>query len=435
MQKNKEKLRIFYNSQILPGEANKFHGISASIKKPSKSTTITDMPLELLLDIYEAFDLDDLINVAKSHPHSQIAAEIVFKKKYSIKKFTIKSKQINRAKFKPNYDIPIEFNKLLVTLKMFGHLITKLKINYNYFHEKQSELMNEYISKYVADSLVEIELKSCNDAEFKGFTRPLNNVEIVRLRHGHVKSNITNLSKIFRSVRRLDIRQMFALSPATIEHHYAELQEIKMEFMLAIDSPHLERRLRLNTQLCSLYISGCNWQALRMISEILPNLERIELTFDDKMEAQGGDIHFEKMKVFSMKLMQDLPDSMLRIPIVFGQLEEIVCIEPIGQWFDVIIQNKQLKKITVARFDNEQFQRIAEELSNLEEIHMTDYDIASSGDIDSVVRFIEMAKHLKRATFSNSNADICGTISERLPHDWMFMREKENLIFVHENSN
>lgn len=403
--------------------------------KSNKSTTITDMPLELLLEIYEQFDLDDLTNVAKIHPQSQMAAEMIFKLKNSTGKFTIKSKQINKAKFKPNYDIPVEFNKLLLTLKMFGHLITKLKINYNYFHGKQSEMVNEHLSKYVADSLLEIELKECNDADLKGLTGSFKNIETVRLRHGRLNSNSTNLSEIFNSVRSLDVRQMFALSPATIEHHYPQLHEMKMEFMLPVDSPHLERRLQLNTQLRSLYIFGCNWQALRMISDILPDLERFEFTFDDKMEVQGGDIHFENMKVFQMKLIQDLPESMHRIPIVFGSLEEITSMEmSTDQWFDVIIRNKNLKKITAGRFNDQQLHRIAEDLSNLEEFY-TEYDIESSGDIDAVVRFIKSGKQLKRATFSNSNEDICGAISERLPPDWMFRRDEENLIFVRDNSN
>lgn len=356
----------------------------------------------------------------------------IFKRNFAAENFIIKGKKINDARYKPYYDIPVGFNNMLEALKMFGNLITKLRLDYHYFHEKQCELVNEHISKYAADSLVEIELKNCNGVQLKNLTGPFKNVETVRLRHGNVRTKCINFNEIFPAVCSLDLRQMFSLSPATIEHHFPLLKQLKVEFLFAVSSPHFERRLRLNPQLTSLYVFGADWQRLKMISEVLPDLQRIELTFDDKSDWKGDDIHFEHVRVFSVRMLREFPDSMERIPINFESLEEITCIEPTSKWFDVIIRNKNLTKITAGVLNGEQIRQIAENLPNVKEFH-TKYDVKSMDDVDKIMRFIEVSKNLKTATFSHSNddsnKDIYDFIHGKLTHEWTFRVENDNLIF------
>lgn len=76
------------------------------------------------------------------------------------------------------------------------------------------------------------------------------------------------------------------------------------------------------------------------MSKLLSNLEYLELIrITDEPAFEGEAIHLEGLKIFQTQY-----PNMLTTPIIFGSLEEITCYGPSISCFDMIIQNRNMKK-------------------------------------------------------------------------------------------
>lgn len=397
------------------------------LSSENNSTRLTDFPLELLLDIYEDLDLRNLANVAKTHPYNWNAAEIIFNHKHSIETFDINGTIVFNGELEEKSVNTHEFNSILNSLEMFGHLITKLKLDYSFFDDQQSEIINKHICKYVANTLNRIELIQFTGESLAGL-EPLKNVEIVNLAKGNVSSDGVNFSELFPSVRDLDIACMIRPKYGNFQHHFPHLETIKMEIFIDTDSPEFEQRLRLNPQLRKLWLMHYNWQNLKMISKLLPNLEYLELLFMEvSSDYDDGDIHFENLKFLSIHAYAEYLD---RSPIIVSSLEEIKCMASSDRCYDIIMQNKNLKKIKTVKLDGTQLYQIATELPNLEELLMDNK--LEIDDVAGVVRFLQTCKKLKKFLFWNwthDTFDIIATLHERL-QDWSSFVEGVYLNFV-----
>lgn len=367
--------------------------------------------------------------MAKTHPYNRRAAEFVFNDKFASKFFEINGKTFKRKEFHVGFNYTFEFDAMLNALEMFGHLMTALRLQYDYFTEVQSERINKHVTKYTKDSLIVIEIRSPFDEYLKGLSGPFRRAEIVKLQNGEVKSKTLFFNTIFPAVRDFDLSSMSFVSPESIEHHFEHLEQMSVEYMLPTTNPTLERRLRLNAQLKVLTIFEVNWTNLRMISETVPRLQRLNLLgFNDVSPFQGDDIRFEHMKVWNMKKVCFFPAHIDRIPIVFGHLEEITFDRPVDKWFNVVIQNKKVKRITTGELNDEQLQQLVENLPSLEDIS-TSYVAKTRDAVDRILRFFEMGKRLKKATFSNMNAQVWSEILAKLPVHWNVTEERSHFIF------
>lgn len=139
---------------------------------------------------------------------------------------------------------------------------------------------------------------------------------------------------------------------------------------------------------------------------------------------EGDDIKFEQVTSFDAFLDQN-SGKFERIPIVFGNLEEISCYGSIDEWFDIIIQNKKLKKIISDQFSDGKLQQIAEQISNLEEFWMS----YNRNSYDVIVQFFETGKKLKKVVFCRKTLDI-NEICERLQAKWEMSNESHRLVHI-----
>lgn len=307
--------------------------------KPRK---LSDLPLEILLDIYEDLDASALASVARTHPYNWDAADIVFKNKYALQTFDVNGEKLINA------NETFEFNALLNSLELFGKHITKLKLDYRSFNDEQIQKINQHLVAYSADTLIEIELKGCNDELLKELAGLFGNIEVVRLASGNLNSDDINLNEIFPAMRHLDLIFMNYYTPKTIEHHFPHLTEMRVR------EATCETAFRLNPQLLNLEVLLIDWNSLRLISQILPHLQRftyINAEVDDRFE--GDVIQFEQLNAFISKSyfgLYGFPRELEGGPIVFGNLEEMECdIIAADQWFVEIIQNRNLKKTQIWR--------------------------------------------------------------------------------------
>lgn len=329
----------------------------------------------------------------------------------------------------------LDLDTVLETLQFFGHLITKLKIDYSFFDLNEDEMINKCVNKYLSNSLIQIELDYCSDDTLAGLTGPFSKVETAVLRHGYIRSKNINFQSMFPVVWSLDLMQMGEVRSSTLKYHFQNLQHMTVEpLMLWPGANHyrafnaLQKRLALNPQLRHITFAGCNMQVLKIVSETLPNIERIDALHFSSDDYESGDIHLPNLKVFELRMGWRQP-SLTRIPLVFRSLEEIVCGRPANLWLDIIVQNKNLKKIEYGELNHEQLQRIADELKNLEEF--TSYCEAKTKEsAEILVQFMVKAKKLKKATFKNSSVEIRNEILSRLSPEWTIVTENGESTFI-----
>lgn len=262
--------RIDFHFEISQSDAK-------AVNATNNTTKITDMPLELLLDIYEDLDVNSLTNVAKTHPYNWNAAAIIYRSTFAIEAFDIHGEYVFQDTFSWILDRENkskEFESMLSSLQMFGHLITKLKLNYRHFTDEQQDRVNQYLNDYITDSLVEIELSHFTASDLSHIAAKLKSVKTAKLSNGNVTSHV-NLSEIFAAVRTLDITFMHQVPESCFEYNFPNLEEIMMELSVETASQAFERRVRLNPQLRVIELWNCEWQGLRVMSELLPNLEKV----------------------------------------------------------------------------------------------------------------------------------------------------------------
>lgn len=357
-----------------------------------RSTKITDLPLELLLLIFECLDLNNLASVSKIHPNTLIAAEMLFRNKYHEKVY--------------NIDKKADFH----IFKAFKHLIKKLEFSCQYDDPNSLLDFNRSMNK---SNLISVTLWKCNDNSFKYLTHAFKNVENVRLRDCSLKQ--TDLNEIFPAMKSFDIQsvQKNQMDPVVTVQHFPHLKEFRDEFNTNTD--FLKWRLRLNPQLKQFYTHIHEWNDIRIISQMSINLERLDLEFDGNYYGstfRGDPIQFPNLK--AMRIAGHFNDI---VPMVFGNLEDFSCRTLVDQLFRVVLQNKKLRKIATYDFTDDQFQRITDELPNLEEI-MTGYDVSKDGRVDTVVQFMLRSDKLRKFNFWKTNYQTLNTVADRLSPHW-----------------
>lgn len=358
---------------------------------------ISDSSLNVLLDVYKDFNVSDFIEFVARRQQNRAAAEIVFKHKFLGEKYEIDGNLFRNGSIEETLDV----------LEFFGHLITKLKIDYEHIDANQSASLNRCLNECCSHSLLDIELLHCDDDKLTRLHGPFTKVENLKLQFGNLRSDSVEFEKIFPVVQHLDLGDMYFTSPGCFERHFSRLEDLTIEFWNGL-YPHtwavLEKRLQLNPQLKHVTLDSGNWNTLGMLSKYVPTLESLNLRqFYDASTLQGDNmilIRFENMKVLKIGRKNEFHGE--KIPIVFGSLEEIECYAPIEQWIDVIESNKHLKKVTVGQLNDTQLLAIAEKLPNLKEF-TTDYK--AHHPIRPIVQYLEKSKHLKTALFKGIDSE------------------------------
>lgn len=425
------------------------------------STKIIDLPVEILLNIFENLDLKDLYSVSRTHSKSRNVVSTIFQKfhKYRFSNWFFDISDDN-FKFGADYKLSLnsEFSLILNFIRNFGHLMTKLKVTYYpRMNQKQCHLLNEYINEYVTEFMEEIDLGLgidfiyCSVNFLKG---PFPKVEAVTFSRANMlifndqKINISIYNRIpsmFPAMRSLEFKiiefegslnhfpllERFAID--TYPYNWAT-KDIKP----AMEA--LEKTIKVNPQLRHLKLNKfCQWYTLEMLAKYLPNLESLEI-IDVELYShyyslnvlnldhgyQGKTIQFKNMTYFRFIRERAIPFEIRRellqqIPLEFGNLEHIEFegVENINEWSRIILKNQNLKRIVAkSKFTDRQLEQIADELPNLEQFSMT-FQYGDQFSIDGVVQFLRKTKQMKDATFHHVNERDCKAAAEQLPEEWV----------------
>lgn len=344
---------------------------------------------------------------------------MVFKRKFGNKEILIDQTGIEtvEAALEAHSINIFNIDCVLQVLKQFGHLITKLKIYYERISVRNCVKINKILSEYSFNSLEAITLNDIDADKLVGLTGPFEKVEIVNFRRPYMTTQVMNMSQVFPMARAIHSTSLLLQYPIVIEENLPYLEDTNIGSLLA-ESTRVERQLQLNPQLRNLSVQDCNWTGLKMIRRNFPQLEHLSLfKLYGSSDIRNDVIHFENLKSFAISTFPELPDDLESVPIVFDNLEEIKSHGTIDKWIDIIVQNKQLRKITFGEISYEQFQRIIQELLLLEELWMV-YRVDSMDDVNNIVRCIENGKKLKKISLWYLDDLFAVAIRDQLSSEW-----------------
>lgn len=436
----------FVNQIITEFERNCFfffRQIAQSVSLPAEDVTnFIELPVEILLLVFEDMDLKDLIAIAKSDPYIQRVAEMVYKAKFSKSPFEIDDYYQCTGQVAGDECVErLEFDSILDLFQVFGHLISKLVINHMSLREQPEKLraLNEHISKFMSHSLIEIKFSYLFNGCLVGLQEPFAKVECVTFGNtGSIEpvdhSNNMNLSAMFPVVRQISLYGSSPFNnPKMMEQHFPNLES--MEFKSGMHEKSqpsiLERRFQLNPQLRCLSFSKASWNVLEVISKNAPNIEHIQiLEFNAAPDMGDNDIILENLKVFSV---QNSLGDVARVPFVFGSLEELsftMYERVMDLWVDVFIQNKQLKKLNTGYLTDDAFERMTDQLPHLEEFTMKFIRLPTNNSIATIHEFLQKANKLKCVTFLQANSDTSKALKTQLTTEWNLTEYHQKLIFT-----
>lgn len=170
-----------------------------------------DIPVEILLDIFEQLKFNDLISLAKIHPQTRDVVEILMKQEIANKSFTVRNDL--KSGFSIQYEdnqIPFDFSSILFFFRNFGHHITQLVITERFGNLEQQKLSKRYIMRYSADYLKEIDFSFEYDSyknALMSFEGSFSKAKRIRLQKGSIQ-DISSFSEQFPVVESLDVRTM-----------------------------------------------------------------------------------------------------------------------------------------------------------------------------------------------------------------------------------
>lgn len=366
-----------------------------------------------------------LPNIAVTHPNNYAAAEILYREKYGKVRIMISGRRINDIVYhniETNTFGLYDFNLTLTVLKLFGHLIPSLRIDYENYTDLEREQINQYINRYCAETVTNIEIGYCRGNEFANLTGPFKNTKNVYLKFGILNTRNVRFNEIFPNVSHLNLGGILYSDSCCFEHNFTQLEHLDINLFQRANHSKLAKILEINSHIRSISIYRCDVDFLKMINEKVPQLESLNiLFFDDNYE--GEVVHLKDLK----KLTFESEHKFDRIPLRLESLEEFRNPGSFDSWFEIIIQNKHMKKLTISYLNYEQLMRIANELQELEEI-TTWY--SSDNLPEEVVEFMETGKNLKRVLFSETNYATQRAVKQRFGDEWEVAVQTGKFVFL-----
>lgn len=418
--------------------------------KPSEQTEFTDINTDCLEKIFNYLELDDLLNVADTCTHFKGAADIVASRIFAKKWIIIDKIRISRARLiniRNGYIELIDLKSILGTLRLFGHLIKKLKIKGNdlenfpeqtiEFIAKSVGLLSYYIGHYCTSSLTELTIEKA--ISFKLFKKPFLKVEKVKINIIHLpRSQIKRnwFVKLFPNVRQLTYKSVFGRisSFESIVDHFPKLEHLNIENLhcknlnrivsitddeCTANNTDVMKSLSLNPQLTTLalsYISDIN--ILKLISEQQHQLECLSFQYAPKAGTNSDVVHFQSVKKLKIWLCSPsqrpnsqpievgtIGNEMCKIPFSFAKLEEFTiqtCYQYSSEFYSFIDQHGSIKKLNIRTCGWPQFNltdlnrtKLVTSLPALRELSLTCHVLKN----DEAMAFIKVFKQLEKFSF------------------------------------
>lgn len=294
-----------HTQSTFPKQSEEHH-----LNRPTNKNLNIDLCFEL---IFPYLDLKDLVNVADTNKQMKDAAETTFCRKYGRNLFVFytKTQHVLQSTARVTY-LDVRDSKMCFgVLRCFGHLITKLMLDYYFSFPLFCSRLDFYVNKYSIDYVTELEIYGYESA-LESLQEPILNVEKIRLILCDLDEPSTRLNYLFPNLRSLEFARDFLVSTKIddqycIASNYPHLEHLSVHVTNDSEIPGFREEiilaaLKANPQIRSLCLYSLDYDLpidfFHKISESCECLETLEINgnlseFDDV-------VHFKSVKTFSI---------------------------------------------------------------------------------------------------------------------------------------
>lgn len=364
--------------------------------------------------IIDQLDVPSLISLAETNQHFLILATDVVARKYSKTVIQIISPFYynieDHVHVKDDIITIQHFETAIKFIKHFGHLITNIQIMYHSIFRKSAAKLNRIINDCCSKTLIQIDVHSVQDDFFQDMTKPFEKVKTLSI-SGHFKdfgSDKLSFGDLFPSIRNLSLKDVQVSDTSIIDREFVHLEHLSMDIFKYDDNRRftesdVRKIITNNSQIKGLVLAHCTRSVLRLVNELLPNLESLGLIYYTEYSFESHlEIVFQRLNSFTIeKSSHSLPKD-----VSFNRLKRFhtdCCPQECNRWIKLVQKSEKLKKLHVNNGLISDAHLLTLASGNL---YLNEISFVCNGDVDdeTIIRFVE----------SNDNA-IKIDISKNMP--------------------
>lgn len=367
-----------------------------------KPVNFSDLNRDCLEKILEHLKIRDLLNAADTCKSFKEIAGDIFRRKFSKKAvcFNLYG-QKNLARVNDNFIGIYALDFALQFFRCFGHLITKLTLDYTYAFPKIAQV-NQYVRKYCRKSMNHITFIAIRGVYFENTIEPFLNVKTVKFNNCSLTMKLSQVNQWFPNMTELILFSTDLAEPQHFPHLERFIFAVK-QGQIYFGQDDIATLIKLNPQLKSLSINAyqLNVKKFQDIGRHLPLLNDLNMTVSLKdLREIKSDIMFNSVKKFSLRFygQYQLP----KIPFCLRNLDELYleleCVLN-DTSINFIARHPTITKLNINGMDVWSLKKIARALPSLREMQLTNSGVSAR----EVIEFVDDCKSLKSFIFILGN--------------------------------
>lgn len=387
---------------------------------PSTGLKLNELDINSLLGICDHVNFGSLINLADTNTEfRQLITD-----RYMIPIFRIHEQVISFEKqdivmYIPDDTIAIgKVHTILRFLRIFGHLITRVKLSGSQFEEKQTALITRYIDEYCAINLVELDLIDAGEYL------------------------ISNAERIFEKARKVHLRNVKQLENIQIHRIYPNINELSFatDSKLAASplyhlqyTQHFGNSLISLAQLRTLSLHGLpTFDLVSVISAKMPQLETLSIAYyvNNFVVPANQITHFNKVKTLKISVLEHNESHTINsLPLKFDQLDNLEIFSSLlhNVPINLIVENVGLRTLslpTTLRMDEfwPVFDQIQSTHMNLSELTVVWNQLSDARTVKLMTDFQQFNKITFRVNDLSDTRIHLSTLLALVPLEWQVDR-------------
>lgn len=330
-----------------------------------------------------------------------------------------------------------EYKLGLKLLKYFGELFPVLAIHNNNFEAERSIVINRYANKYVSEFVTQFKLDIV-EGTLEQYTNAFKGVQELDciIKAENIDDTVLPWNELFPNLQKLSLEIDVTLE-LNGNYSFADCELPQLEALVISyndtgkRNKQIEGLIRKNPQIRDLELKFCQRDYIKVINQLLPNLETIILHKLNLNEA----LHFEKVQRFVLKTNN--PRGIENLS--FSNLESIrIHYSPrlFDNWLAFFKKHPNLFRLHLQEHTSSnqsvQLEELTSVLPNLVEVTMQYSNYISREDI---AKFIETHDKLMKFRFfvRSYKAPDFDTLRDRFGDEWEITRSHASwpgLLFI-----
>jgi len=417
--------------------------LSSAIEILENRTKLVELLPKNRLLLIDSLNIDTILSLNNNDELYLRLAEDAFKRKYSQKVFKIVDPV--RMGFDDIQEVinvvyVRQYGEILRLLKYYGHLITKLSIVYSQYPQFGGVNMApiiKYVNTYCNNNLIEFDLTINSDymEVFDKMTKPFKQVKKLSLcgKYNKMASSTLSFDDLFPALRSLSLKYIQVHDKSNFDYKFPHLKHLYVEIgqsdKTRFTEDDVEKMIMTNSHIQSLKLGRCDMKMLKIVSEILLDLESLQLVSFINFHHFKNDerIVFNNVKYFSVVGQFD---GILEY-VEFKNLTEFHIIGSpsyYGNWIDFIAKNPHLKILSVQKTHTtgSELKRLTELNLNLAEISLS---LNHNVEYETIADFVRKNENITKIelTIQFSSQSIAEALQKEFGKIWSIIRNCSDL--------